>query len=104
MSSERPNRLFQLVALLGAVFIVTILAMVASMLGDPRAPISRFLDEQGGNLIAIEVASLFVVGIAAMALDRHRTVRAQREEREGQPSASPTESAPAEADRAAGVQ
>lgn len=59
------NRFFPLVSITGALFIVTILALVATLFGNPRAPINRFLDRYGGWLIGVEVCACLGSGLLA---------------------------------------
>lgn len=72
---SKPNPCFLLVALFSAAFVVTILALVAAMLGDPAAPVNRWLDQHGGTLIAAEVAAILATGLLALAIDRRQTIR-----------------------------
>ena len=75
----RPRNLFfPLAALASVVFIVTILALVASVLGDSRAPLAKLLDRYAGRLIAVEVAAILVTGFLAMFVDRRQTRRSQK--------------------------
>jgi hypothetical protein len=72
---EFRNPFFPLAAFCSALFIITILALVASVFGDPRAPLARLLDQYGGRLIAGEVAATLVTGLVAMAVDRRQSLR-----------------------------
>jgi hypothetical protein len=72
---QPPNLLFRLAALLTAAFVVTILALVATILGDPAAPVAKFLEREGGRLLLAEVVGILITGIGAMAWDRRRTLR-----------------------------
>jgi hypothetical protein len=71
------NPFFQLVAFSSALFIVTILALVASVFGDERAPMARFLDRHIGRILAIEVAGILLTGFLALFVDRRQTLRSQ---------------------------
>ena len=72
------NPFFALTAFSTALFVVTILALVAAMLGDPRAPINRFLEAYAGGVIAVEVLAILLTGFVALALDRRQTLAAIR--------------------------
>ena len=72
---ERVNPFFRFVIVATAVFIITILALVATVFGDPSAPIARFLNEYGGSLIGIEVVVILMLGFIAMAVDRRQILR-----------------------------
>ena len=75
--SNRPSRnpFFPLTAVLAALFVVTNLALVASMLGDPLAPLAKLLDRYGTTLIVIEVAAILLAGLLALTVDRAHTLR-----------------------------
>jgi hypothetical protein len=63
---------FRAAIVVGAVFVVTILALVAVVFGDPQAPPVRFLNAHGGRLVAAEVVLLLAAVLAAMIQDRPR--------------------------------
>lgn len=71
--------LFLLTAAVTTVFIVTILAMVAMLVGDPHAPINVWFNVHGATVMTIEVVAIGVVGMSAMIADRRETVREARE-------------------------
>jgi hypothetical protein len=77
--SNRPSRnpFFPLTAILSAVFVVTNLALVASMLGDPLAPLAQWLDRHGTKLIVIQVVAILLSGLLALSVDRAQTRRQQ---------------------------
>ena len=70
--------LFQLTAFATTAFIITILAMVAMMLGDPMAPIEIWFNQQGTVVMMVEVVAIIVLGLAAMTADRRETLRAKQ--------------------------
>ena len=74
------NPFFLLTAVLAAIFVVTNLALVAAMLGDPLAPVAQLLDRHGTTLIVIEVAAILIAGLLALIVDRAQTLRVQRTE------------------------
>src|SRR5690606_7625800 len=73
--SERSNVFFRLVCGAAVVFVITVLAMIATLFGDPQAPVNRFLDEYASRIIGGEVAATVVFGLLAMTVDRVRTLR-----------------------------
>jgi hypothetical protein len=87
---ERPNPFFQLTAAAATLFVITVLALVASMFGDPDAPQTAFLNERGGTLIAVEVVAILTLGLSALIVDRRRTLR---QTLEAPPSTPPVEDA-----------
>lgn len=69
------NFFFRLAVVAAAVFIITILALVAALFGNQQAPAAKLINAYGGVLIAGEVAVVLLVAFLAMALDRIRTLR-----------------------------
>jgi hypothetical protein len=78
--SEKPNLFFRLTTFAGAVFVVTILSLVAATFGDPQAPPARFLHAHGTTLVVWEVAVILSSGSLAMAVDRRQILRQTRQE------------------------
>lgn len=74
-SKTRQNIFFPLTALLGAVFIITILAFTASMLGDQRAPVSKIIQEYAGIWLGIEAGGTIALGFIALTVDRRQTLQ-----------------------------
>ena len=68
--------LFQLTAIATMVFVVTILALVAVLLGDPAAPMNVWFNDHGTTVLIIEVVAIVIFGLAAMTADRRETLRA----------------------------
>lgn len=83
--SERPNLFFRLTTCVGALFVVTILSLVATVFSDPQAPTARFLNEHGTTLIVWQVGAILVLGLLAMTVDRRQILRQirGREQRQG---------------------
>lgn len=75
---KRASILFQLTACSSVLFIMTILAMVASVFGDQSAPAAKQFNRHVGKIIAIEVGATLLLGFAAMTQDRLQTL-AERE-------------------------
>jgi hypothetical protein len=75
-SSRRRNPFFMLVAFLSALFVVTILALVAAVFGDPRAPAARLVDRYAGFALTVEVVGILMTGGLALAVDRRQTLAA----------------------------
>ena len=69
-SPPRLNVFYYIAGGLAALFAVTIMASLASLLGDPRAPVTRFLDAWGTLLLLGEVAGILLAGFAALVCDR----------------------------------
>ena len=74
-----------------AVFVFTILAMVAVMFSDPRAPVAQFFDAHAGRLIAAEVIVTLLVGFLALAVDRLQTTRRRQQSADPHPEQNPAE-------------
>lgn len=79
---ESLNFFYRLVIVSGALFVLTILGLVATMFGDPHSPVNRFLNQYGGLLIGVEVALTLLLTLLALAVDRRQTLHDAR--REGQ--------------------
>lgn len=79
MSAPAPSRnpFFQLAAFSSVLFIVTILALVASVFGDERAPMARFLDRYIGRILAVEVVAILLTGFLALFIDRRQMLKLQ---------------------------
>ncbi|GAB5439829.1 MAG: hypothetical protein Fues2KO_01780 [Fuerstiella sp.] len=92
----KPSLLFRLIVPATSVFIITILALIASVFGDPDAPVSRWLDRNGSSLLLGEFVAVVVLSILAMFVDRMRTLRGQDE----QPIDLPPTSSSSETDAA----
>lgn len=69
--------LFHLTAVMTMAFVITILAMIAMMFGDPAAPVNLWFDRHGATLMLVEVIGIVVFGFAAMTADRHETLQKQ---------------------------
>ncbi len=78
-SNERLNIFFRLAAISAVAFIVTVLAMTAVLFGNQNAPVARFLNEYGLQVIAVEVALTLTTGLAALTVDRMQITREQLE-------------------------
>lgn len=70
--------LFQLTAFASTAFIITILAMVAMLLGDPMAPVAVWFNQQGTVVMVVEVVAIIILGLAAMTADRKETLRSKQ--------------------------
>lgn len=76
----KPGLLFRLVVPATVVFILTILALIASLFGDPKAPVSKWLNANGNQLLIFEFIAVVVLSVLAMTVDRVRTLRGIEEE------------------------
>ncbi|MFV0444504.1 MAG: hypothetical protein ACK5Q5_13120 [Planctomycetaceae bacterium] len=75
MNAPKPgNPFFRAVIILGAIFVVTVLSMLAATFGDPQAPPNRFFNAYGLPLIAVETVLLLVISFIALAVDRRQTL------------------------------
>lgn len=72
---SKPSLLFQLVIPSTAVFVITILSLIAVVFSDPRAPMARWLNQHGNKLLAGEFVVVIILSILAMAVDRIQTLR-----------------------------
>ncbi len=77
--------MFPAVVALSVVFVVTILAFVVLILGEPKAPLARWLNRHATTLIVAEVAGILTTGFLALVVDRRQTLRAARHAGDGEP-------------------
>ncbi|MBC7967771.1 MAG: hypothetical protein H7Z17_17805 [Fuerstia sp.] len=70
--------LFRLIVPATAIFIVTILSLIAVVFSDPRAPMARFLNKHGTRLLVVEFVAVIGLSLLAMTVDRIRTLRELR--------------------------
>lgn len=73
--------LFRLIVPVTVVFILTILSLIASVFGDPAAPVAKWLDANGNALLFWEFFTIMVIAVAAMTFDRLRTLKGGDEDR-----------------------
>ena len=72
---SKPSLLFQLVIPATAVFVITILSLIAVVFSDPRAPVAQWLNHHGNKLLVGEFVVVIILSILAMAVDRIQTLR-----------------------------
>ena len=72
---SRPSLLFQMVVPATAVFIITILSLIAVLFSDERAPLAQWLNKNGNLLLLAELVVVVVLVFAAMAVDRMQTLK-----------------------------
>ena len=81
-ATSRPalgvNVFFRLAAAFVLLFVVTIFSLIAILFGDPQAPIARWLDRYGMQLIIGELCAILVTGTLAMTVDRWQTLNGQQ--------------------------
>lgn len=75
---SKPTLFFRLVVPATSVFVITILALIAVLFGDERAPLPRLLNRHGNTLLLVEFAAILVLSVLAMVLDRRQILRDQR--------------------------
>lgn len=72
-----PTFLFRLIIPVTAVFIVTIMSMIAVVFSDERAPVAQFLNRHGNTMLLVEFIAVIIVTFLAMAFDRWQTLKGQ---------------------------
>lgn len=70
--------LFRLIVPAAAAFVITILAMIAMLFGDERAPLARVINRYGNVVLVIEFVVVVALALAAMTADRLATLRQLR--------------------------
>ena len=74
-SGSSASLLFRLVVPACVVFILTILVMIASVFGNPRAPLTQWLERYIGTLLTVEFFATMAIVLLAMTMDRIRTLK-----------------------------
>ena len=77
--SPRTSVLFRLSAVSAVVFIMTVLALVATVFADQSAPATKWFNRNAGRAIAGEVVVTLLLGFAAMTQDRRQTLQRRDE-------------------------
>lgn len=75
----KPSLVFRLIVPVTSIFILTIMALIATVFGDPDAPVSKWLDRYGNQLLIWEFIFVVVLTFLAMAIDRVRTLQGKDE-------------------------
>ena len=70
--------LFKLIVPATAVFIITVMSLIAVVFSDQRAPVAKFLNEYGTKLLVVEFVAVIGLSFLAMTVDRIRTLRELR--------------------------
>jgi hypothetical protein len=70
--------LFRLVIPATAAFVITILAMIAVLFGDDRAPFAQFINRYGNVALVVEFILIIALTLASMTADRIATLRQLR--------------------------
>lgn len=77
-----PGILFHLTAGATTAFIITILAMVATLFGDPAAPINEWINQHAAKVLGVEILAIAVLGTTAMVNDARITRLEKQQQRE----------------------
>lgn len=77
-TARGPGWLFHVTAGATTAFIISVLAMVATLFGDPEAPINGWINDYGATVLLVEIVAIGVFGFAAMANDARVTRLEQR--------------------------
>ena len=72
---QHNNLFFRLLIPLCGLFVVTILALIASVFSTSASPVFLFLTEQGGTIITVEVTCILLAVAIAMVVDRVQYLR-----------------------------
>jgi hypothetical protein len=76
--------LFFLTAATTTLFVVTILAMIAMLVGDPDAPANLWFNKHGATVMTVEVILIGISGMSAIMTDRHETLKELKEKQDRQ--------------------
>ncbi len=75
------NPLFRAVILISAVFLLTVLLLIATSFSSSRSGVVRFMNDYGVQVILGEVAAVLSLTFLAMAIDRRQTLLRQARDR-----------------------
>jgi hypothetical protein len=64
------NLFYRLAAGLVVMFVITVFAMIANLLGNPKALVARLLDKYALHLIVCETIGILITGTLAMTIDK----------------------------------
>lgn len=85
---SKPTLFFRLVVPATSVFVMTILALIAVLFGDERAPLARLLNRHGNTLLVLEFVAILVLSLLALVLDRRQILKDQQAQAGGSEPAS----------------
>ncbi len=77
--------LFRAIVPATAAFVITILALIATLFGDERAPLAQFINQYGNTLLVAEFISIVTLTLAAMTADRLATLKSLRQKNQPPP-------------------
>lgn len=77
---SKPSLLFKLVIPATAIFVITILSLIAIVFSDPRAPVAQWLNQHGNTMLLIEFVVVIILSLLAMTVDRIQTLKQLKEE------------------------
>lgn len=81
--STPVNPFWKAVIVTGFLFCGTTLAIVMTQFGDRQSPANKFLRKHGAMLASIEVGSVLISGVLAMALDQKQSSQRQPRQQPG---------------------
>lgn len=73
------KNLFFMTAAATTIFVITVLAMVAMLVGNPDAPANIWFNKHGGTVLTVEILLIGLFGMTAMIVDRRETIQEARE-------------------------
>ena len=71
----KPTVFFRLIVPATVVFILTILSLIATLFGNPEAPVAKWLEANGNHLLLGEFVVVILLSLLAMIIDRRRTLQ-----------------------------
>jgi len=83
------NVFFRLTVVATSVFVVTILASLSTLFGDPLSPVNVFLEQRATGILVFEVAVILTLALLALSVDRRRTLKQQATATQPTPTPAP---------------
>lgn len=77
---SKPSLLFQLVVPATAIFVITVLSLIAVLFSDQQAPLAKLLNRHGNTLLTAELVVILVLSLLAMTVDRIQTLKQIRQQ------------------------
>ena len=93
-NARNGNLFFPVLVYSVSLFILTIFALVAAVVGESTAPLFVWINDQAGMLILAEVAVIMIACVLALAIDRRQILKQQAAKQDEM--VLPTETHPSE--------
>lgn len=83
------NVFFRLTVVAASIFVVTILASLSTLFGDPLSPVNVFLEQRATSLLISEVAIILTLALLALIVDRRQALKHRANSNRSRPTPAP---------------